>query len=653
MDYVLIDFETASATELKSAGAWRYSECPTTEVLCLGYRTPKGQRLVWSPEEPMPRVFADALRLRQFVIAHNVQFEKAIWRNIMVKRFGWPNIPDDLWHDTLASCAMRALPLRLDMASSVLRLGYEKDKVGSKFTVAMSKPDRNGKLDRTRESLQRVYDYCKQDLIVENALHERLGFLPPEERSVWLLDQKINQRGIGIDLEFVRSAQKIVDEASGFDAANFEAITGSKVSENAKFMVWLEDQGILLPNLRKETLEDLLGDVDDVNEKFDPTGVKLPRRAVDALRIRQVLGSSSIKKLKAMAACVGNGGRVRGSLQYHGTAPGRSAGRLFQPQNFPRGTIALDNIDDLVNVILTGDAETVDMTVGPPIETVISSLRHAIIADRGKVLMAGDYAGIQARVVLALAGQRDKVQMMAEGKDVYCDMAGLIFGRKITKADKAERHLGKGCVLGLGFQMGAKKFQFQFAKDHSEEDCKRYVETYRQSWAPAVPKVWYALQEAATRCVWDRRAVEAYGVTYRLEDGWLTAQSPSGRKVWYFNPLPVRKAMPWDENDVRPGFTYQALKTGQWKTITGYGGLLTENIVMRIETDIKLDGMLRLEAEGFCPILDVHDEVVCEVESELADQKAFEQIMLETPPWVKQLGIPVAVEAWTGERYRK
>lgn len=686
---IVLDFETASACDLKKCGAWRYAEDPTTEILCLSWGRPGAardpsqgmrgnQRTTWSPYADSMYNVSAFEELRALAedpsctfIAFNVQFEKAIWRTIMMPEYGMPNIPNTRWHDIQAACAMRVLPQNLDEAVRALRLPFEKDKDGSRFTTALSKPNaRSGALDRSPGSIQRVISYCEDDIGAEDGLHRRVGWLPPGERSVWLLNQRMNERGLRLDMALVGQMQKIVSIASEPLITEFRQLTGFNMTQVGKVKAWCTAQGYPIPNMQKETLAKILGTPleDDDGDEFVPEAgddgddgegerpAPLPDTVRRALHIRQLIGSASIKKLGRMEACVCGDGRARGLVQYHGTGPGRSAGRLLQPHNFPRGT--LDNpppIEQIVDALMTGDPDYVEMVIGAPaVETVVSSLRHCIISDPERTFVVGDYAGIQARTVLGVAGQHDKCALMAAGADIYCDMATQIYKFPVNKKQHPkERQTGKNSVLGLGFQMGAPKFRFKYAEKETLEFCEEVVRVYRKEWAPKVPFLWYGLQDAAVETVHERTPHEAYGVEYRLEDGWLTARLPSGRKLWYFDPQPIRKAMPWDPTDIRRAFTYKAKKMGVMRTIDAFGGQLAENVVMGIERDIMETAKRKCEKNGFPISLEVHDEIVAEPLKQDADEKAFEQIMLDVDPWVKQIGIPVAVETWVGDRYRK
>jgi DNA polymerase len=201
--------------------------------------------------------------------------------------------------------------------------------------------------------------------------------------------------------------------------------------------------------------------------------------------------------------------------------------------------------------------------------------------------------------------------------------------------------------------MGARKFLSKYCKEQSLDFAQLVVDTYRKEWAPCVPKLWYALEGAAVQTVHSGKPHSAFGIVYELCDGWLTVRLPSGRRIWYYGPQPTFRAMPWDDADIRPGFTYKTWKTGQWITRDAFGGLLTENVVMGIERDIMVHGMFLAEKNGFPIVLTVHDELVAEPMKADADEKALQQIMTDMPDWVKAIQVPIAVDTWQGDRYRK
>lgn len=688
MCFCLCDFETASSANLKKTGAWRYAEDPTTEILCLGWTDGATFRVLAPYELPVeicPEQFIKLVDNPDCIfIAHNVAFEKAVWRNVMMPVYGWPDIPNDRWHDTQSVCAMKGLPLKLERAASALGLKMQKDMEGSRATVALSKPNRAGFFDRSPEKLQRAYDYNRGDLLAELELHRRIRGLGSAERKVWLLDQAINERGIRLDTEFIDRAQSIVDQATEPLTKEFEELTGFRPSQRDKFIAWLHKEGCDIPNLQKDTIAKYLDNEEDEDDSIagdeedyapEELQARLPFQFDRALRIRQILGSASIKKLAAMQGCVCSDGRARGLLQYHGAGPGRWSGRLLQPQNFPRPTLKVDgeppNQDELVAAILSGDAEWVRCLYGEPISVIASSLRHTLIADPGKIFAVGDFATIEARIVLALAGQLDKVNLIASGQDVYIDMAQTIYRCPVDKKrDPEKRQTGKNSVLGCGFQMGWRKFKARYCPDADDDFAKEVIRTYREDWAPCVPKLWRALEDASTQTAWTGQAHMAYGVVYALEDGWMTARLPSGRKLWYYGPKQLRKHMPWctcsvckieknlgpevpSEPDIRPSWEYSAWKMGQWKRISAYGGLLAENVVQALARDLLVNGLFNCEQNGYPTVLTVHDENVTELDKTRADVHEFEQLMTDRPAWAKSLQIPVAAECWIGDRYRK
>src|SRR5665213_4462317 len=220
--WIVGDFETASSINLKHSGGWRYSEDVDTEVLCFAYGNAEWKK-VWIPsvtraelEAVAPSVITDPAACKRFLdavvldlkevctlaadpdviwIAHNAAFEKAHWRNQMYI-YQVPPIPNNRWHDTMATAAHYALPQELEKLAAVLGLKSQKDMEGRKVTLGMSKPDKRGYYDRSIAKRIRAAAYCLSDIDTEVAAHQCLGWLPSSERNIWLLNQRTNERGL-------------------------------------------------------------------------------------------------------------------------------------------------------------------------------------------------------------------------------------------------------------------------------------------------------------------------------------------------------------------------------------------------------------------------------------------------------------------------
>jgi DNA polymerase len=588
-----------------------------------------------------------------------------------------------------------------------------------------------GTLDRSRATIERVIAYCKIDVDCEEEALRRLGDLSSAERGVWLLDQEINHRGIRLDMSLVHAMQVIVWKATETLEQKFGKLTGGLGSgQTARITEWCAAQGVVLKNLQKEYIAKLIGfeleDEDDAGyeslagEQQENTRCLRPEGMPDNVRrvleIRLMLGSASIKKLERMQHCVCDDGRARGLCQYHAAHSGRWGGRLLQPQNFPRGSIRLD-ADTACAAVRMGDPATLEYAVrqdaydklgkardgGDPlkfadaeeyyekvsgmgaIEMVASCLRFVLIPAPGHVFLVGDYAGIEMRVVLALAGQRDKCELLATGKDVYLDMADDIYKKPRgyhTKTNVAERTIGKNTVLGCGFQMGGPKFHARYCPEQKPQFAQDVVTAYRTQWAPKVPILWKTIGDVALAVVTDGKSRGAYGCRFFLDRGYLGIDLPTGRQtLWYpdirrmsrheiaeltkkgveLDAYRIRYAKmderqkAW-ENKLAP--TYKKYGNPErWCQL--YGGLLTENIVQAIARGILVAAMFRLKRAGYRIVLTVHDEIVCEAPEPIDYEQArldFKAIMEDTAgnaSWVKDMGVPISVDAWVGPRYKK
>jgi DNA polymerase len=594
------------------------------------------------------------------VEAHNVGFEHAIWNHVGVKRHGWPRLAIHQENDTMALAARAGLPLALKGGAKALRLPELKDDSGSRLLTKLSKPrkptkkDPDTKWNEDFEDLQALYDYCAQDVRTEQALSARLGhFLPADERKVWELDQRINMRGVRIDLEAARAGVQMVEAVSEEINEEFRELTGVNVTQRDKFLGWLADQGHPLDNTQGDTVEEAL------QAPALPAGVRR------ALELHKRSSKASNNKLRAMLAVTCSDGRARRLLQYHGATTGRWAGRLIQPQNFPRPEGVFEkytqaDVAEALDLIRQGDAELIDMIHGDVLEMISNCLRGFLTCDKDRALVSADLAGIENRVVAALGGEKwklDAFRRIDDGldRDIYCQTADTIFGYRIEGKDThpGERFVGKICELAFGFQGGVGAWrQFDSSDKHTDEDVEYYKERWRAN-HPGIKDLWRNLDTAAIGAVYRKRPHSCGPFEFKLEDEWLTCRLPSGRKLWYFAPQVKTAPAPWDPEDTVLRLSFMQQRDGQWKRVSTYGGRLAENVTQAVARDIMVVGMFNAEAAGYPCILTVHDELVTEPWAGGADHKVLEECMCDMPAWVRELDIPVAAEGWTGERYWK
>jgi DNA polymerase len=290
------------------------------------------------------------------------------------------------------------------------------------------------------------------------------------------------------------------------------------------------------------------------------------------------------------------------------------------------------------------------------LQLLSQALRGAIIAPPGKLLFVADYASIEARVLLWCAQDEEGLEKFRKGVDLYCDMAGAIYNRPITKENATERQLGKIAILGLGYQMGAPKFHAtcgQQGIDIEEDLAQRTVDAYRQKYW-RVKQLWYDQETAAGEAAMskDGEVWECFPVKWWKDGRFLYCQLPSGRKLAYPDAKVKVKMMSWGSK--KNTLTYKGVNamTRQWHEQSVYGGLLVENIVQAISRDVMAEAMLRLEETRiYQPILTVHDEVIAEAHKDHGDIHEFVKLVGQCPDWCK--GCPIAAEGWAGPRYRK
>ena len=663
-----IDFETRSAVDLKTVGLDNYSRHPTTDAWCMG---------LTFDDEPVICIPADEMRKKHIirssilrharegglVVAHNAAFELAIWNNIMVPRYGWPELKPEQCRCTMAMAYAMALPGALEKAAAAVGIDMQKDMTGHRLMLQMCKPkpNKDGTLEwwDDADKLKKLYEYCRQDVRVERELEKRLMPLSAAEQRLWVLDHKINQRGIYVDHDSVSAATKIVQAEQDRLNNEMRRVTGNFVgfcTETARITKWVQSRGVMVGGFAKA----------DVLDALDGP---LPDDVRACLELRREAGKSSTAKLRAMTEAAGADGRLRGTLQYHGAATGRWAGRKVQLHNLPRPKIGHDEIERALALMRSETdpvraAQALSVLYGPPLDIISWSLRGMLRAAPGNDLLVADFANIEGRGLAWLAGEDWKLDAFREfdagtGPDLYLVAASRVYRKPIDECGP-HRQTGKVSELSLGYQGGLGAFRkMEKALGIKLGLSDDEVQTAKQGWRdahPAIVRYWYALEDAALSAVLTPGQTFSVGapgrqVKFKVKGSFLWCLLPSGRALCYPYPKVKPIETPWGE--MKDAVHYMTVDgtTNKWIETHTYGGKLSENVTQAICRDLLAASIERVEKAGFPVVLHVHDEVVSELPKDKGDFEEFKQLCAATPPWAA--GLPVTTEGWRGIRYRK
>ena len=654
---VHIDIETFSEIDLKATGVYPYAEHPSTEILCIGWAVGDGEVGLWIPEtEGIPPALFRALKDPTVKLyAHNANFERVMLNGGPGSKIGFPETPLERWYCTAAKCAYHALPRQLEKAA--LALGTTKKDVQGRYDMyALSKPRKptknNSSVRFTRDNAsaryENLYDYCKQDVEVERAIDRILSDLPEFERAVYLMDQKIVDRGVEVDIDLVEDVIDLYEEHSAELVKRFTEITGLAPTQRDKVFEWLKERGYKEPDITKESIDSALAGWTDM---------KMFSEAVEALAIRRLTSKVSVKKYYAVERALCKDNKMRGTLMYHGANTGRWAGRIFQPQNLPRGAFKDEGeVESAIEVVREKDLAWLRLIYAAPNALFSSLLRSVLIPGEGEDFYVADFASIEARVLGWLVDEPGYMKAFAEGRDLYVDTAQKIYRNPALGPDnKEERMLGKVAVLALGYGMGLQKFK---------DTCKSYkikapaallqeaLNTFRESYS-AIPKGWREIEKCALGVVKDGGKVEyGHGVVFRMAGRFLVVSLPTGRSLHYYMPRIVDKVTPWGAVAPAVQFFSEDSMSKVWRLTDTYGGKLVENIVQAIARDLLCCALARVESSGtYKTVLHVHDEIIAVAKKGTGSVEDFGRIMEQKPEWAE--GIPIEAEAWKGQRYRK
>lgn len=657
MENLSIDLETFSSVDLKKCGVYKYAESEDFEILLFGYSVDGSEVKVvdLAQGETIPEVVLSALTDETVTKwAFNAQFERVcLSRYLRDKSINLnPSqtvkseslfLNPSSWHCTMIWSATLGLPMSLENVGAVLGLDKQKLTEGKNLIKYFCLPCNPTKVNggRTRnkyfhdkEKWDQFKSYNKRDVEVEMSIQEKLSRFPVPD-FLWqefYLDQQINDRGIEIDPLFVESAIKLDQEVKTHLMDELKHITGLENPNSVLQMrSWLKEHGLEMESLGKK----------EVAKELKTVGKEL----AEVLRLRQQLAKSSVKKYTAMknAACMDY--RERGMFRFYGAnRTGRFAGRLVQLQNLPQNH--LPDLSEARSLVKQGNVEALEMLYEDIPDTLSQLIRTAFIPRTGFKFIVADFSAIEARVLAWLAGEKWRMRVFAEGKDIYCSSASQMFGVPVEKhgVNGHLRQKGKIAELALGYggSVGALKAMGALDMGLTEEELQPLVDAWRSS-NPMVTTLWWDVDRAVKQCVHEHVSVRTHNIVFTYKSGFLIIKLPSKRCLYYVKPRV-------EENKYGgESVTYEGVgSTKKWERLESYGPKFVENITQAIARDILLYAMQTLKEYRI--VAHVHDEAIIEADKSVSVQSVCE-LMGRTPPWAE--GLVLRADGYECEFYKK
>lgn len=660
---LFIDFETRSELDIKKVGAFKYFEHPSTDILVMSYAQGVEEPQLWMPAMLNYKPLLERLtKTNTRLFAWNATFEMLCWQFLMHKKYGYPALPDAIWHDIQAVSVSKGYPADLKEAAKAINSTYEKDGSGTRLINFFSKPNKNELFNDPsfhKEKFKDLCRYCMQDVRTTRAIGDKLGYvLPDQERRIWLHTVQINRRGVNIDSSTCRNVVTHIDAKKQQLNNSITMLTGGEitaVTQRERIRNYIASEySLILPDMQGTTLAPYLAD-----------DAKIPFEAKTLLKWYVQGNKSSVAKYNKMLTMLCKDRTIKGFLFYHAAGTGRYGGRGVQFQNFPNKTH--DNAEEIVDCLHAPELEMVEMFVGDIFDVSKQLLRAVIIAPSGKYLCVADYKSIEAVASAWACRETEILQGFIKGLDQYKVMAAKMYGVAYDAVDSDKRFAGKIAVLACGYGGSTNAILGMAEKmgmDVPEDQAFRWVGQFRSA-RPALVNAWRDAEQAARQAltVPEGRLIDVNsvrGMAFRRIGDDLRLVMPSGREINY--PLAYIESE-IREKDYGTGIKYKHVvemkakwvdsKIHKWQTRSLYGSLFFQNYIQGLCRDILTNAQLNLESSGFAVNINVHDELGSIVDDNSDDTfKKFKNIMTRRPLWLSA-DFPILADGYIARRYRK
>ena len=645
--YMQTDFETYSKVDIATCGSYRYIDDDSFGPLLLA--------VAFDDEEPfmvdlacgedVPEcVWAAVFDPEIIKTAWNAQFERTIFG-----KMAGETLSPDSWKCTMVWSASLSLPLALKTAAQVLKTGEQKDSAGEALIRYFSIPCKPTKANggRTRnlpehnpESWRKFKEYCLQDVRTERDIRKRLECFPlmDHEWDYYHLDQRINDRGVKIDLPLVEQAITCDLMQSEIMTKKAYELTGLENPNSvSQLKSWLEERGIPIESLGKKDVAALIEELDKHSTDAE---------ALEMMKLRLQMAKSSVKKYQAAQRYICRDGRAHGLFQFSGAnRTQRWAGRGIQLQNLPQNHI--ETLEEARELIRMGCFDMVESIYGNTPDILSQLIRTMLIPKDSCEFVIADFSAIEARVLAWLAGEDWVLQAFRDGRDLYCATASQMFGVPVVKhgVNGDLRQKGKIATLACGYSgsTGALISMGALSMGLKEDELPEIIDSWRTA-NPHIVQFWWDVEKAAVETVKDHQERQVRMIRFQFYANTLWLVLPSGRKLAYIKP----KLQP--NRFGRMAITYEGLgQNNKWCRGETYSGKLVENITQATARDLLAEAMWRLEQAEFDIVAHVHDEVILEVPRGSITVDEVCGIMNQNPSWAD--GLPLASAGYIGEKF--
>ena len=633
-----VDFETRSACDLKAAGVYNYAQDNSTSVLCMSYAFGDDDVQTWLPSQPFP----EAVRNHTGIIyAHNAAFERLIFWYVLQVNFDL-----EQFYCTAAQARANCAPGSLEDVGRFAGASMKKDHRGAQLIRLLCIPP--FKEDPTL--MAEMVAYCEQDVRAMRSISKALRPLSADELADYHVNERINDRGVLVDVPLCAAAVKFAsDELIEIEQIVAEVTEGAITSvRSPKMRQWVIDR--VGPQALKLMWSGEKYSIDKTvraNLLAMENPDEIPPAVAEVIQCADDLWASSVAKFSRLASLADvEDQRVRGAFVFAGgSATGRASSYGAQVHNFTRK--CAESPEDVRTAMVRGHA--IVPRFGKRVTDVLKGmLRPALIPAKGKHLVVADWSSIEARANPWLsncpAGER-KLEIFANGDDVYKVNAGATFGIDVAAVSKDQRQIGKVQELACGFAGGVGAFAAMgrvYGVHLPESDAKRMVDAWRRANPWSVP-YWQSLEEAYTRAMRNKGHGFSVGrVTYMFDGQHLWYALPSGRVLCY----PFAKLEP-------DGVTYAkaawkpAADAKEWPRARLWKGLACENITQATANDLLRHSLRQLDDV----VLHVHDEIVLETDRPEEMAARLKEVMCTPPAWAE--GLPLDAEVAIMSRYGK